>query len=190
MYFPNCTRLAHLLSFARLFLLELWYLVDNWSWSKSVWSSQHQTWRNLDLLLGESLAKVPHHAGKLLPIDETVPILVMENFDQIFNWPILPRQTLGMPRGSHPLHSLTLASGTSCSGTRGSQSFQCHPCPPTPGINSKISDQKKLKHKIKFDRFLKDPMISYIIMSTSINVALCLHWRESNDNKRRKLFLH
>jgi len=32
----------------------------------------------LDLLLGESLSKVAHHTGKLLPIDKTVSILVRE----------------------------------------------------------------------------------------------------------------
>ena len=66
---------------------------------------------NLDLLLGESLSKVAHHTGKLLPIDKTVSILVREilTFYQLLNWWILPRQTLGKPRGFHPRHSPTLA---------------------------------------------------------------------------------
>ena len=185
MYFPNCTRLAHLLSFARLFLLELWYLVDNWSWSKSVWSSQHQTWRNLDLLLGESLAKVPHHAGKLLPIDETVPILVIENFDQIVNWPILPRQTLGMPRGSHPLHSLTLASGTSCSGTRGSQSFQCHPCPPWTHNNPLIYEHHRAVLIAKMSLEIQSyPSIHFILIFQSRSLE-CPLWPNLGKSSKK-----
>ena len=66
----------------------------------------------LDLLLGEGFTQVAHHTGKLLTIDETVSILRRRNLifdDQHSQLKALPRQTLGMPHGSHPLHSQTLA---------------------------------------------------------------------------------